>query len=176
MNDAYLIPHPGRAVAPLSSTTARSSARRATPPENSLVDLGVAAVRVIALSTRMALSTLGALADAAGPLVRDPLVADVIALARTVGVEVVRAVGLAGVEEPADLLAVRSELAIVLRASLIRASPSARAGILSLPGGGTKPLGGDLGLLEHGVEVGVVAPLAPQALETGDFGIVEPIL
>ena len=56
------------------------------------------------------------------------------------------------------------------------------------------PLGGDLGLLEHGVEVGVVdtvdhvqlaarvldaaehAPLAPQALETGDFGIVEPIL
>merc|ERR1711965_419919 len=105
MNDAYLIPHPGRAVAPLSSTTARSSARRATPPENSLVDLGVAAVRVIALSTRMALSTLGALADAAGPLVRDPLVADVIALARTVGVEVVRAVGLAGVEEPADLLA-----------------------------------------------------------------------
>ena len=54
----------------------------------------------------MALSALGALADAAGPLVRDPLVADVIALARTVGVEVVRAVGLAGVEEPADLLAV----------------------------------------------------------------------
>ena len=101
----------------------------------------------------MALSALGALADAAGPLVRDPLVADVIALARTVGVEVVCAVGLAGVEEPADLLAVRSELAIVLRASLIRASPSARAGILSLP-----------------------APLAPQALETGDFGIVEPIL
>ena len=94
----------------------------------------------------MALSALGALADAAGPLVRDPLVADVIAPARTVGVEVVRAVGLAGVEEPADLLAVRSELAIVLRASLIRASPSASA------------------------------PLAPQALETGDFGIVEPIL
>ena len=87
------------------------------------VSLGVAAVRVIALSTRMALSALGALADAAGPLVRDPLVANVIALARTVGVEVVRAVGLAGVEEPADL-----------------------------------------------------APLAPQALETGDFGIVEPIL
>ena len=104
----------------------------------------------------MALSALGALADAAGALIRDPLIATVIALARTVGEEVVRAVGLAGVEEPADLLAVRSELAIVLRASLIRASPSARAGILSLPGGGTKgvPLGGDLGLLEHGVEVG----------------------
>ena len=33
----------------------------------------------------MALSALGALADAAGPLVRDPLVADVIALAREPG-------------------------------------------------------------------------------------------
>ena len=47
----------------------------------------------------MALSPFGAFAHAAGPLVRDPLVADVVALARPVGVEVVGAVGLAGIEK-----------------------------------------------------------------------------
>ena len=152
MNDAYLIPHPGRAVAPLSSTTARSSARRATPPESSLVDLGVAAVRVIALSTRMALSALGALADAAGPLVRDPLVADVIALARTVGVKVVRTVGLAGVEEPADLLAVRSELAIVFDSSFALVFIVAD-GPWAPPGRTKKHLGIATSFIHHRVEI-----------------------
>ena len=49
----------------------------------------------------------------------------------------------------------------------------ARGAILSLPGGGTKPLGGDLGLLEHGVEVGVVdavdhAQLAARVLDAAE--------
>ena len=130
MNEPYLILHPGKAVAPLSSTTARSSERRARPPpESSLVALGVALAGIVASTASMARSPRRALARPTDPLVADELVAHVIALAGAIGVEVVGAVGLTGVEEPASLRRLSRKLAIKVRLSTsITASASGRAG------------------------------------------------
>ena len=110
---SYLIPTPGRAHAPTSSTTERQWEASATPAESSL-EGAAAAGWVVAIHTTMVAHAL-----APRTLVRDERVADVVLLADPVLGDDAGRVGLAQVPVGTALLAGRSELATLAMIRLV---------------------------------------------------------
>ena len=99
MKVSYFMVTPGRAQAFTVSTRPRSSATPAKPSLDGLVAL----IRVIALSTRMALSTFLTQAPPILALVVHPMITHVVELAGAIGVEHGRRMVLLKVEGRARL-------------------------------------------------------------------------